>query len=232
MFQPRNSDAPLARGGYAMPPSDIASTPSKPPPKAQIALRVLIIDDDDAVCRQLREWIADHALEPVAFTRAREGLDFATRVPADLAFVDLHQAAANGNDVIAQLLDRRPDVRVIALAAFPDTDLVTQAMRAGARDLLTKPLSAAAVAEALQRQLEALGIAATTEQAFNQRLGQRLRQARVTLGATLADVASAAGITTAQLSQIELGRNGTSAWTLARIAAALRQPMSQLLREL
>ena len=45
-------------------------------------------------------------------------------------------------------------------------------------------------------------------------------------------MAEAAGITPAQLSQIELGKTATSTWTLARIAGTLRIPLTKLFDEL
>jgi DNA-binding XRE family transcriptional regulator len=88
-------------------------------------------------------------------------------------------------------------------------------------DLLEKPLQEPLVAAAVERQLAALGVAARSEEDFNRRLGARIRALRVHAQRTLAEVADEIGLSTAQMSQIELGKTSTTNWNLARICAAL-----------
>jgi DNA-binding NtrC family response regulator len=196
--------------------------------KKRIPVRTLVIDDDESVCRTLRGWLADAAHDVVTFTAPAEGLQLAARAPCELALVDLRLPDASGAEVIAALGRTSPRTRIVAMCAFPDTPQVLEAMRAGARDLLTKPIQRETLLAALDRQLAELGICGHTEDEFNRRLGQRLRTLRQETGRTLSDVASGAGITAAQLSQIELGKNGTSAWTLARICSAMQQPLGRI----
>lgn len=200
--------------------------------KARIPVRTLVIDDDEAVCRSIRDWLLDAAHEVLTFTRAADGVQTAARVPCQLALVDLRMPDIDGSEVIAALNAASPDTRIVAMSAFPETPQVLDAVRAGARDLLTKPIGREPLLSTLNRQLADLGICGHTEQDFNQRLGRRLRTLRQQAERTLTDVATCAGISPAQLSQIELGRNATSTWTLARICGALRLPMARLFESL
>jgi two-component system, NtrC family, response regulator AtoC len=200
--------------------------------KARIPVRTLVIDDDESVCRSIQAWLSDAAHEVLTFTKPGEGLRAAGKLKCQLALVDLRLPDVAGPDVIASLNEASPLTRIVAMSAFPDTPQVLAAVRAGARDLLTKPIQRESLLSTLERQLAELGICGHTEQEFNRRLGTRLRAVRQEAQRTLSDVATMSGISAAQLSQIELGKNATTTWTLARISSALRVPLAQLFEKL
>lgn len=195
-----------------------------------IAVHVLVIDDDASACRRLSAWLSDAQYEPAAFLEAEAALAQADAREHLLALVDMQLGDLSGLDVLERLRAASPRTRAVAMAAFPDEALRTAAAEAGAGELLEKPVGRAQMLAALERQLIELGIAARTEPDFNRRLGRRLRALRREQRRTLADVAGASGITTAQLSQIELGRNAASTWTLARVSAALRVGLGEVFR--
>jgi DNA-binding NtrC family response regulator len=198
--------------------------------KSKITTRTLVIDDDPAICRTLQDWLVSAEHEVTTFSDPAAGLQFGLQSPCHIALVDLRMPNLPGNQLISTLSREAPDTRVVAMTAFPDTSEVTEAFRNGARDLIEKPIGQDRLMEAIDRQLAALGISGHTQVQFQLRLGQRLRQLRTQQQMTLQDVAQASKITPAQLSQIELGRNGTSAWTLARIAGTLRCPLHELFK--
>ena len=200
--------------------------------KPPIAVRTLVIDDDDALCRKLYAWLEEAAFDAITFTDPDEGLRHATRAPCRLALVDLRLPQTDGVEVIARLHESCPETRIVAMSAFPKTEQVIAAVRAGACDLLEKPIQPQALRAALERQLRATGVSGRTEAEFNRRLGGRLRALRREAQRTLAQVAEASGISAAQLSQIENGKTATTTWTLARLGAALRMPLAQLLHGL
>jgi DNA-binding NtrC family response regulator len=197
-----------------------------------IPVRTLVIDDDAAVGRKVAGWLREAACDVVCFTSPAEGLTHVSRAPCLVGFVDLRLEDASGIDVIASLRQAAPGMRLIAMSAFPDAQQVIAAMRAGASDLLEKPIQQPALLGALERQLLALGVVARSEQEFNRRLGGRVRAERTRSGRTLAEIAAECGLTASQLSQIELGKSATTTWGLARICSALRVPMGRLLSEL
>lgn len=197
-----------------------------------IPVRALVIDDEEAVCRRVGAWLREAACDVVTFTDPNQGLAHARQAPCQVALVDLRLAHADGLEVIARLRQAAPSTRVVAMCAFPEPRQVIAAVRAGARDLLEKPVQRETLLEALERQLAEIGLTARCEDEFNRRLGARIRAVRTQAERTLADVADKCGLTAAQLSQIELGKSGTTAWGLARICGALQTPMAELLRGL
>jgi DNA-binding NtrC family response regulator len=197
-----------------------------------IPVRALVIDDDQTVCRKVGTWLREAACDVVTFTSPAEAIEHAARAPCQIGLVDLRLAGADGAAVVAALRQSAPTIRVIAMCAFPEARQVVAALRAGARDLLEKPIQREPLLEALERQLAEAGIIARSEQEFNRRLGARIRAVRTQADRTLADLAENCGLTAAQLSQIELGKSATSTWALARICSALRTPLETLVRGL
>jgi DNA-binding NtrC family response regulator len=194
-----------------------------------IPIRVLVIDDDDSVCRRVGTWLRELACDVVTFTGPAAALEHVARAPCHVALVDLRLADADGVATIAALRQVAPDVRIIALSAFPDVPQVLAAVRAGACDVLEKPIQEVALRDALERQLAAIGANVRSEDDFNRRLGARIRAVRTQTERTVADVAEHCGLTSSQLSQIELGKSATSTWTLARIGSALGMPLAKLM---
>ncbi len=197
-----------------------------------IPVRVLVIDDDESVCRKVSGWLREAAYDAVAFTEPAAGLAHAAKAPCHLALVDLRLAGTDGVGVLAALRAAAPGMRLLAMSAFPDPPQIIAAMRAGARDLLEKPIQREPLLAAVERQLAEVGMCVRSEQEFNRRLGARVRAVRMQKEQTLADVAAGCGLTVAQLSQIELGKSATSTWGLARICCALEIPMDRLLADL
>ena len=191
-----------------------------------ISVRVLV-DDEEAICRKTAAWLTEAGFDVATFTDPAQGLAYAEKSDIQLALVDLRLADWNGAELVAAVQRAAPQARIVALAAFPEVPQVLAAVRAGARDVLEKPLAAATLLAALERQLAEGGLAVRSEAEFNRRLGTRIRAARAATNLTLNDVAAVV-ISAAQLSQIER-QNRHLGLTLARVASALRTSPAALL---
>ena len=66
---------------------------------------------------------------------------------------------------------------------------------------------------------------------LNKLIGRRIRTERFRRKLTIGQVADQAGLTSSQLSQVELGKNAASIWALVGIAEALRLRVSDLLSD-
>jgi DNA-binding NtrC family response regulator len=173
----------------------------------------------------------DERCDVVTFTDPDDAIEHVSRAACQIGLVALRWPAQRGDGVIAALAEACPTMRLIGLAAFPEAREVIEAVRTGVADVLEKPVQLAALSGAIRRQLHAAGIIVRDEREWQQRLGVRIRTVRQHAGRSLADVAGAAGLTASQLSQIETGKCGTTAWTLVRLAAALSVAPAELLRE-
>lgn len=86
-----------------------------------------------------------------AFQQQQATISYEVREESEVAVIDLHPDADAALDLVESLCARHPGLTVMVYARRPDPELLLRAMRAGARELLTEPLAAPAVAEAVIR---------------------------------------------------------------------------------
>jgi DNA-binding NarL/FixJ family response regulator len=100
---------------------------------------------------------AEPDLELVAsFGSAREAVDFAIDIPIDLAIVDVLMPVTSGFTLCAELLERRPECKVLMLSAVDDAGLIAELFRGGAGGFALKSQQAAEILEAIRSVLGGL----------------------------------------------------------------------------
>ncbi len=108
-------------------------------------IRVLLADDHTIVRESLR--IALHEAEDMEVvgeaTTGREALHMTEELGPDVVIIDIGMPDLNGIDATGRIIGSNPDVRVIALSAHTERQLVTSMLDAGASGYLLKdsPLS-------------------------------------------------------------------------------------------
>jgi DNA-binding NtrC family response regulator len=100
---------------------------------------VLVVDDDVAMCRMLEEALRGHGLGVLAFVDPVAALDALRRQPADVVVTDLNMRGMDGLTLCRRVLEARPEVPVLVITAFGSMEAAIGAIRAGARDFVTKP---------------------------------------------------------------------------------------------
>ncbi|MFO8056242.1 MAG: response regulator [bacterium] len=110
---------------------------------------VLVVDDEESVLKALEEILSLQGGYRVS--TAADGftaLDLFHRDPPDLAIIDLKMPGMNGPALIKEIRKERPGLPVIVLTAFPDSDLMTEALHCSPFMVLTKPSSPGTVIDA------------------------------------------------------------------------------------
>ena len=109
---------------------------------------VLVVDDDE----RLRGRMALALRERGAEVRTASGVDAATHIAVDLqpthALVDLRMPDGDGLELVATLVARVPEIRVVVLTGYGSIPTAVEAIRLGALDYLTKPVDADTVVAA------------------------------------------------------------------------------------
>lgn len=115
-------------------------------------VRVVIVDDHDMVRRGLAAFLkAKPDLELVGEARnGKEALRVCEEVQPDVILMDLVMPEMTGAAAAKLIVERCPDVKVIALTSFQERELVQEALEAGAISYLLKNVSAEELAEAIR----------------------------------------------------------------------------------
>ncbi|MFT3922424.1 MAG: sigma-54 dependent transcriptional regulator [Myxococcales bacterium] len=116
--------------------------------------RVLVLDDDAALCDLLAAELSELGYQPVCFNRSQDALDFLVRESFDAVVMDIRMPGRSGIEVCSEVVKTRPDLPVILMSAFGTIDTAVQAIRAGAYDFITKPFEVETLDLALKRAVE------------------------------------------------------------------------------
>ena len=103
-------------------------------------VRVLIVDDHEIVRTGLRAIISLHdGLEVVGEARnGQSAIDQCAALGPNVVLMDMKMPGMDGPTTIARMSERFPGVKILALTAFDDPQLVRRALRAGAVGYLLK----------------------------------------------------------------------------------------------
>jgi two-component system response regulator HydG len=113
-----------------------------------MSTRVLLVDDDRALCETLAAGLGHRGFQVVWRTSGEEALAWFDLESADVVVTDLAMKGLGGIELCRRIVGSRGDVPVIVLTAFGSLDTAVAAIRAGAYDFISKPV-----------QLDILGIA-------------------------------------------------------------------------
>ncbi len=111
-------------------------------------MRILIVEDEPALCKGLRDLLTAANHEVVAEERGKTAVDRGTREAFDLVLLDLMLPDLDGVEVCRRLRKVRPTLPILMLTARGSEDDKVAGFAAGADDYLTKPF---AVRELLAR---------------------------------------------------------------------------------
>jgi len=102
-------------------------------------MKVLIIDDEQAICSSLTFALEDE-FEVVATTDPAEGVSLLKEEEYDLCLLDLKIRDVDGLEVLEELKSVQPSLVVIIMTAYGSISSSVQAIKKGAYSYLTKPL--------------------------------------------------------------------------------------------
>ncbi|MDS4021714.1 MAG: sigma-54 dependent transcriptional regulator [Candidatus Competibacter sp.] len=101
--------------------------------------RILVVDNDEAVCRMIEIILADRDYAVSAYTHSLDAMAAFAPGRYDLVITDIKMPAMNGLEVLHQIKEQDPSLPVLMITAHATVDLSIQALRKGAYDILTKP---------------------------------------------------------------------------------------------
>jgi DNA-binding NtrC family response regulator len=114
---------------------------------------VLIIEDEATLAKNMSAYLARYGFECVVAGTAEEGLAELERSKPDLALLDFHLPGMDGMAALAALRGSMPGMPIIMITGHGTVELAVEAMKAGAYDFLTKPVSLAKLRLLLDRAL-------------------------------------------------------------------------------
>ena len=102
--------------------------------------KILIIDDERAIRRALREILEFEEFEVFEAENGKEGFEKASSTTFDMIFCDIKMPLMDGMEVLDELIKAKIDSPVIMISGHGNVESAVQAIKKGAFDFIEKPL--------------------------------------------------------------------------------------------
>ena len=115
--------------------------------------RVLIIDDDADFADSLSLALSLREVESDIAGTGQDGVDKFAEGNYDITITDIKLPDFSGIEVLRQLRDKSAQAYVMVMTGFRSQDLLEEARRGGADEILLKPFRITELLDKVQRQL-------------------------------------------------------------------------------
>lgn len=115
---------------------------------------VFVVDDDISVRESLELLLQHEGMYVETFTSAQEFLNRPRAFGPSCLVLDISLPGLNGLELQKRVARERPDMPIIFISGHGDIPTTVQAMKAGAVEFLTKPISDEALLTAIRSSLE------------------------------------------------------------------------------
>lgn len=111
--------------------------------------KLLVVDDEDTICRGCRRFLAREGFRVQTSTDAQEGLNLAREWNYDAILLDIRMPEMDGIQFLEELRKTKPDVPVIIITGYPSEETEASSKRLGATHYITKPFGPDRVTQAV-----------------------------------------------------------------------------------
>jgi DNA-binding NtrC family response regulator len=105
------------------------------------ALELLLVDDDAELRSDMASYFSRHGHIVEQCASGEDALGLSERRAFDVMVLDLHMPGFSGLDVLKELQARGSECEVVVLTGEATVEAAVEAMKLGAREFLTKPIS-------------------------------------------------------------------------------------------
>ena len=126
--------------------------------------KILIIDDERAIRRTMREILEFEDFEVEEAENGKDGLDKAISKVYDIIFCDIKMPLMDGMEVLDELIKAKIETPVIMISGHGNIDTAVQAIKKGAFDFIEKPLDLNRILVTIRNAREKVGLVEETKQ--------------------------------------------------------------------
>lgn len=108
--------------------------------RGEMPISILAVDDEQNLLELLILALGKRGFKVQTALSGTEALKLLDKESFNLALLDIKMGPVNGVQLLKEIKDRRPIIKVIMMTAYPTTETRLQASENGASAYLTKPV--------------------------------------------------------------------------------------------
>lgn len=121
-------------------------------------IKTLVVDDEIGICKSMEMLLSKEGYEVATANRGDTALSLMSDNTFDIIYTDLRLPDMSGLDILSYSKSRFPNTQVIIITGFATIETAVEAIKKGAYDYLTKPLTPDTVRIISQRALERVAL--------------------------------------------------------------------------
>jgi len=118
--------------------------------------RILVVDDEQEICEFLKMFFEDRDFEVRTASSGEKALEAIAKETPHVVLLDIHMPGMDGMNVLKKIKAQHPQVKVIMVTAIETREKIEEAMRFGADNYITKPLSLEYLEKDVQEKITSL----------------------------------------------------------------------------
>ena len=102
--------------------------------------RILLIDNEEGLCRMMEAVLLDNCYSVKAYTRSFQAVEEFVPGEWDLVITDIKMPGMDGLEVLQRIKQKQPQIPVIMITAYGGVESYLEAMNLGAFEYINKPV--------------------------------------------------------------------------------------------
>jgi len=103
--------------------------------------KLLIVDDEVEICEFLKSFFEDRDFEVASANGGAQALEKLATFHPEVVLLDIQMPGMDGLQILKRIKEIYPKMKVIMVTAVETQEKIEEAMRLGADNYITKPLS-------------------------------------------------------------------------------------------
>src|ERR1019366_7050601 len=158
------------------------------------AIRILIVDDDKAICEYMQTLLERDGFQVKALSDPT-GVEEEVRHGAyHMIILDLMMPKLDGIEVLRRIRKLDTDIAVVIFTGFPNLESAVASMKLDAVDYIKKPFNVDEFREVIARVMRKKGLARTPEEQLHRVIGDTIRNLRKEKDLTLRQMSRRTGL--------------------------------------